>query len=229
MIQPEPARLDRAAAAIRRRVLDEVAITGAGAAASAVAAAEVVAVLYLDELRRGEGSEADAGPGTAEADRFVLAAPSAEATVAAARALAGEQDRPGAAGPAGSLGRAVGEAITARMLGRACRTYALVDDVSLQAGTAWEAILQAGAARLPALCAVALCATSASVPGPGDPMAWSNDAIDEMLEGFGWSVVHVDGHDLDDIRAAFAFARAESSRPTFVVARTVVSALRDAA
>ncbi len=44
--------------------------------------------------------------------------------------------------------------------------------------------------------------------------------IDEKLKAFGWDVVLIDGHDMDDIKRGFEHARAEKTKPTCIIAKT---------
>ncbi|NCC24666.1 MAG: transketolase [Deltaproteobacteria bacterium] len=45
----------------------------------------------------------------------------------------------------------------------------------------------------------------------------------QVFEGFGWQVLDIDGHDHHQIRAALDSARAETSRPTLIIGRTVIA------
>ena len=44
---------------------------------------------------------------------------------------------------------------------------------------------------------------------------------DKKLEAFGFHVISVDGHDLDQLEAAFAVAKTVKGKPTAIVATTV--------
>ncbi|MEG0997167.1 MAG: transketolase, partial [Clostridia bacterium] len=43
----------------------------------------------------------------------------------------------------------------------------------------------------------------------------------EKFEAFRWNVIELDGHDIDAIKAAFALAKREPTRPTVLLAKTV--------
>ena len=45
--------------------------------------------------------------------------------------------------------------------------------------------------------------------------------IDEKFKAFGWNVVVIDGHDLDQIEKAVECAKATKGQPTAIVAKTV--------
>ena len=44
---------------------------------------------------------------------------------------------------------------------------------------------------------------------------------DKKLEGFGFNVITIDGHDFEQIEAAFAEARKCKGKPTAIIAKTV--------
>ena len=44
---------------------------------------------------------------------------------------------------------------------------------------------------------------------------------DKKFEAFGFNVISIDGHNLDEIEAAFKAARACTDRPTAIIAKTV--------
>ena len=47
------------------------------------------------------------------------------------------------------------------------------------------------------------------------------EPLDKKMEAFGWNVIHVDGHDLAALSAAFEQAKAVSGKPTVLLAKTV--------
>ena len=118
---------------------------------------------------------------------------------------------PGIEASTGSLGHglpmAVGIAYALRAKGLAeQRVVVLTGDAELNEGSNWEAILHAGAAGLSNLTLVAIDNRSSSI---------RIDPIGEKLAAFGWDAVEVDGHDHDQLRAAF---ERRSDEPTAVVA-----------
>ena len=57
----------------------------------------------------------------------------------------------------------------------------------------------------------------------GHVKGWFNDDTARRFEAYGWNVIGpVDGHDVDAVDRALAAARAETQRPTLVIARTVI-------
>jgi transketolase len=45
--------------------------------------------------------------------------------------------------------------------------------------------------------------------------------IDEKFAAFGWNVINIDGHDFDEIEAAFEKARQTKGKPTAIIAKTI--------
>ena len=47
------------------------------------------------------------------------------------------------------------------------------------------------------------------------------EPIDEKFEAFGWNVLKIDGHNIDEIVKAIAKARETKGRPTMIIAKTI--------
>ena len=58
------------------------------------------------------------------------------------------------------------------------------------------------------------------IDGPIDQVS-SPDPIDEKLAAFGFSVTHVDGHNLEELEAAYKKARETKGKPSAIIAHTV--------
>src|SRR5581483_8671961 len=50
---------------------------------------------------------------------------------------------------------------------------------------------------------------------------WHLDRYRARAEAFGWNAIEIDGHDVEEIDAAYAEAGATTGRPTVVIARTI--------
>ena len=129
---------------------------------------------------------------------------------------------PGVDMSTGSLGQGVscaaGMALAARRMGKSCRVYALLGDGEIQEGQVWEAFMLAHHYKLDNLCAV-IDNNGLQIDGPVDQVM-SPYPIPEKLKAFGWNVVEIDGHDFDQIAAAFAQARETKGVPTAIVMKT---------
>ena len=130
---------------------------------------------------------------------------------------------PGVDMSTGSLGQgisaAVGMAVAAKHWGDTYRTYALLGDGESEEGQVWEAAMFAGNQQLDNLCVI-VDHNGLQIDGPveevNDPMP-----LADKFRAFKFHVVELaDGNDFDQIRAAFAEARATKGQPTAIIAET---------
>ena len=133
-------------------------------------------------------------------------------------------DTPGVDMSTGSLGQgisaAVGMAVAAKHWGDDYRTYALLGDGESEEGQVWEAAMFAGNQQLDNLCVI-VDHNGLQIDGPveevNDPMP-----LADKFRAFKFHVVELaDGNDFDQIRAAFAEARATKGQPTAIIAETL--------
>jgi len=216
---------------IRRTVIEMCRGRGQGYAGQGLALADLMAVLYFDELRPGH-------------DHLVLSTGhSAIAVFAAAHELGlyeldelrtygmdgsriEESPLEGAPGfeiTGGSLGQglsqAVGMALGERLRGSDSRVYCIVSDGELQEGQVWEAAMSAGHHRLDNL---VLLVDNNHMQADGDPADVTGvEPVPEKLAAFGFATRRIDAHSFDEIQAAFAEARRTAGRPTALVCETV--------
>jgi transketolase len=144
--------------------------------------------------------------------------------------LQGHPDRtmvPAVEAATGSLGQglsiAIGEALGLKLAGSPARVYCVIGDGESQEGQVWEA---------------AMSAPKLSPEHPLDNLCVIVDYNKIQLDGFvakildleplaakwkafGWSVLEIDGHDLDQIAKALDQAEAVRGVPTVVIAHTV--------
>ena len=123
----------------------------------------------------------------------------------------------------GSLGQglsaACGMALAAKLNKLTYRTYALIGDGESQEGQIWEAITFAAHYKLSNLCLI--------IDNNGLQIDGSvKDVMNIMpyaskLKAFGWNVIQIDGHDIEQILEAFEKAKATKNKPTAIVASTV--------
>ena len=129
---------------------------------------------------------------------------------------------PGVDMSTGSLGQGVsaacGMALAAKKQGNPCRVYTLLGDGEIQEGQVWEAMMFAHHYKLDDLCAV-IDNNGLQIDGPVDQVM-SPYPIPDKLRAFGWNVVEIDGHDFDQIEAAFNKARETKGVPTAIVMKT---------
>ena len=48
-----------------------------------------------------------------------------------------------------------------------------------------------------------------------------SEPLDKKLEAFGWHVIKIDGHNFEEILAAYAEAKTVKGKPTMILAKTV--------
>jgi len=123
----------------------------------------------------------------------------------------------------GSLGQglpiSVGVALAAKKLDRLpYRVWCLCGDSEMAEGSMWEAFEHAAFNGLDNLTAIIdvnrLGQTRETMVG------WDLDRYVKRAEAFGWNAIAIDGHDDDQIDAAYTEARETTGRPTVIVART---------
>lgn len=129
---------------------------------------------------------------------------------------------PGCDASTGSLGHglpiAVGMAIALRMDKNPARTFVLLGDGESHEGTVWEAAMGAAQHKLDNL-TVIVDYNKCSMDGPIDEVV-SLEPLNDKWASFGWNVIRVDGHSMDELLAAFEKA-AQQKGPTAIVADTL--------
>lgn len=134
----------------------------------------------------------------------------------------------------GSLGQglsaAVGMALGGRLKDSPTHVWAMLGDGELQEGMAWESLHVAPRYPLGNLSVIIdhnglqQYGWPARVEDRGDRRdPWAGADLPQVLRGFGWRVVEIDGHDIAQIRSAMDLAVADESsgRPTAIIARTI--------
>ena len=239
MTASEKKQLMAMACKVRMGVIEGTHGAKAGHPGGSLSASDLFAYLYFKELNIDPKN-----PKWEDRDRFVLSKGHTAPGLYAALALRGffpvedlptlrhidsylqghpnMNTVPGVDMSTGSLGQgisaAAGMALAAKHAGKSCRVYALLGDGEIQEGQVWEAFMLAHHYGLDNLCAV-IDNNGLQIDGPIDKVM-SPYPIPEKLKAFGWNVVEIDGHDFDQIAAAFAQARETKEVPTAIVMKT---------
>ncbi len=123
-------------------------------------------------------------------------------------------------GPLGSgLSQAAGIALAARMDGKKFTTYCFMSDGEMDAGNIWEGAMFASANKLSNLVGV-IDRNNIQINGmtesvmPIEPLA-------DKWRTFGWHVLEVDGHNIEDIVDAVSKAQAIVEKPVMIIAHTI--------
>lgn len=129
---------------------------------------------------------------------------------------------PGIDMTAGSLGNGlgigIGMAYYQKIRGKDTRVYVILGDGEINEGTVWEAVMQAPVRGVNNLVAIVdnNGLQSSGVNAEILPM----NPIGEKWRAFGWNVLEIDGHDMEEIVSALDAAKV-SAIPTAIIAKTV--------
>lgn len=130
---------------------------------------------------------------------------------------------PGIDMSSGSLGQGVsaacGMALAGKIDNAGYRVYTILGDGEIEEGQVWEAAMFAAHYKLDNLCAL-VDNNGLQIDGPVSEVM-SPYPIPEKFAAFGWHVITIDGHDFDQIEAAFAEAREVKGKPTAIIQRSV--------
>ena len=223
---------------IRRTVVRMAAGKGEGYVGQGLDVADILAVLFLDEMRY---DPVERGP---EVDRLIFSAGHYSIGLWAALAEAGhldgfDLDTYGADGStlimstheghpplieltggslAHGLGVAAGLAFGYQIKGWSARIFNFMTDGELQEGSTWESAMFAASEHLEHLVAVVdVNATQAD----GDIVLDMEPLLDKW-RAFGWWAQECDGNDIASLLGAFAAAREAVGQPKAVICRTTL-------
>ena len=232
--------LKKIANEVRKGIITSVHSAKAGHPGGSLSATEIYTYLYFEEMNVDPQN-----PDSPERDRFVLSkghtAPGYYATLAhrgffpvedlvtlrhVGSYLQGHpcmQHIPGVDMSSGSLGQgisaAVGMAISAKLSNDDYRVYTLLGDGEIQEGQVWEAAMLAGHRNLDNL-VVIVDNNGLQIDGNIADVC-SPYPIDKKFEAFNFHVINIDGHDFEQIAAAFKEAKETKGQPTAIIAKTV--------
>lgn len=224
---------------IRQLILKTACFGGSGHLAPALSMADIMAVLYFDDVLRYDAKN----PDWEERDFFVLSKGHACLALYAALSMAGyfpKEDLrgflhigsklgghpdmrkiPGVEASTGALGHgllfAVGIAIAGKLDGRRNHVYVVTGDGEWQEGSMWEAVMSAVCHGLDNLTVVIDHNKFQAMDTLASIMSFHDFA--GKLKSFGCAVSEIDGHDHEAVRQALL--RRESGKPHFIVANTV--------
>jgi transketolase len=123
----------------------------------------------------------------------------------------------------GSLGKGIstacGMALAAKVKNQDYRVYTLLGDGEIQEGQVWEACMFASHYKLDNLCVI-VDNNGLQIDGKVSDVM-SPYPIPEKMKAFGFEVVEIDGHDFEQIEAAFNQARETKGKPFGIVMKTV--------
>lgn len=140
--------------------------------------------------------------------------------------LQGHIDRlttPGVESSAASLGQGLGIACGAAYAGKidkkTYQVYAVLSDGEHDEGSTWEAVAFAGHYGLSHLTAI-IDRNNIQIDGPTESIM-RKENLREKYEAFGWHVIEIDGHNMEQIIMAFNEAKAIVEHPVCIIAHTI--------
>ena len=225
---------------LRRDIIRITGLAGSGHPSSAFSALEILTALYFRVLRHDPET-----PNWPERDRFILskghAAPGLYVVLAHAGYFPVEQLKtlrklesplqghpeknrlPGIEASTGSLGQGIsigiGMALAARLDRKDHRVYVLTGDGELDEGQVWEAAMFATHYQLDNL--TVIVDRNKLQQDSWCKEVMNTEPLSEKWQSFGWYVIDINGHDLEQVIAAFAEARKVKGKPAVIIARTV--------
>ena len=130
---------------------------------------------------------------------------------------------PGVDMSTGSLGQGVsvatGMALAAKHTGKTNRVYSLLGDGEIQEGQVWEACMAAAHYKLDNLCII-IDNNGLQIDGNIADVMSPYPIVDKLV-AFGFEVAAVDGHNFDELEAAFNKARETKGKPFAIVMNTI--------
>ncbi len=228
------------ASEIRLGALKGVHAAKSGHPGGSLSIADILAYLYFYKMKVDTKNPADP-----DRDRFVLSKGHTAPALYAALALKGffpieelgklrqvdsflqghpdMKHTPGVDMSTGSLGMgisaAAGMALAAKLDGKDYRTYTIVGDGESEEGQVWEACMFAAHYNLDNFCVI-IDWNGLQIDGTVEEVM-NPTPHDKKLEAFGFNVISIDGHDFEQIDAAFTAAEACKGKPTAIIAKTV--------
>lgn len=139
--------------------------------------------------------------------------------------LGGHPDRhtPGVEASTGALGHGlsigIGMALAARMQHRPSRVFVVMGDGEINEGAVWEGAMAAAKHGLDNLVAVIDYNKLQSYGPVGEILPL--EPLANKWRAFGFEPVEIDGHDVDQLREAFARLPLAPRRPSVIIAHTV--------
>ena len=231
--------LEAKAKEVRRLIIEMLAKAGSGHPGGSLSATDLVTALYFNIL-----SFNSQDPEWPDRDRFHMSkghcCPLWYAVLALSgyfpkekllslrkfgSILQGHPDRrtPGVESASGSLGQglsvALGMSLAAKMDKKDYRVYCLLGDGEAQEGNIWEAAMAASHFKSDNLCAI-LDFNGCQIDGKCEDVMGLQPLSAKWL-AFGWNVLEIDGHNMEQILTAYNQAKTVKGRPTIIIANTI--------
>ncbi|MBK5243099.1 transketolase [Clostridium sp.] len=225
---------------LREDIIDIIGVGKVGHLGGSCSCADIVAVLYFHKMNIDSKN-----PKNEDRDRFLLSKGHAALVQYAALAeagffpkeelqnvkslgamLQGHPDMtktPGIEANTGSLGQGLsianGMALGLRLEEKKSRVYVVIGDGEMAEGQIWEAAMTASNFKIDNIVAIVdrnrIQATGSIVD------RFNTNPIVPKWEAFGWNVIVIDGHDVEQIIEALDSAEKVKGKPTVIIAETI--------
>ncbi len=232
--------LRKTALEVRRQIIIGTNKAKSGHPGGSLSCTDVLTYLYFEKMNIDPKN-----PNKADRDRFVMSKGHAAPALYGALAVRGffpvseieklrkpyamlqghpdKKNIPGVDMSSGSLGQgisaATGMALSAKHFGDDYRVYTIIGDGESEEGQVWEAAMFAAAKKLDNLVCIADL-NNLQIDGAVEEVN-SPLPLDKKFEAFNWNVIVIDGHDFDQIEAAFTAAENCKGKPTAIIANTI--------
>lgn len=225
---------------IRMGIIESVYSGQSGHPGGSLSIADIITVLYFNEMNINPENPKDENR-----DRLVLSkghcAPALYSALAnrgffeieELRTLRNIESRlqghpdmkkiPGVDMTTGSLGQGLsaanGMAIAGKLDNRDYRVYCILGDGEIEEGQIWESAMASNKYKLDNLCVI-VDNNNLQIDGTIEDVM-SSYPIDEKFKSFGFQIINIDGHDIEEILKAFEVARNVKGKPTCIIAKTI--------
>ena len=232
--------LSEIAKKIRKSIIQEVYYGKSGHIGGSLSIADIITVLYFDEMKIDPQN-----PNMENRDRFVLSkghcSPALYATLAYRgffdveklktfrninSNLQGHPDKkniPGVDMSTGSLGQGLsianGMALAGKIDKKDYRVYCILGDGEIEEGQIWESAMTANKYKLDNLCVI-IDNNNLQIDGTIEEVM-SSYPIDQKFRSFGFEIIKIDGHDINEILNAFEVTKNVKNKPTCIIAKTI--------
>lgn len=225
---------------LREDIVEMIGVSKVGHLGGSSSCADIVSALYFHKMKIDPKN-----PKMEDRDRFLLSKGHAALVQYAALTeagffpkeelktvkelgamLQGHPDMtktPGIEANTGSLGQGLsianGIALGLRLDEKKSKVYVIIGDGELAEGQIWEAAMAASNFKIDNLVAIVdrnkIQATGTIVE------RFNTNPISPKFEAFGWNVIEIDGHNVEEIIEAFDKADEVKGKPTVIVAETI--------
>ena len=233
-------QLQKMAKTVRKEIIEQVYKAQSGHPGGSLSIADILTVLYFNELNIDPKN-----PKWDNRDRVVLSKGHCSPALYSCLAnrgffeikeleefrsiegkLQGHPDMNKVVGvdmTTGSLGQGLsaanGMAIAAKLDKKNYRVYCILGDGEIEEGQIWEAAMASSKYKLDNLCVV-IDNNNLQIDGTiGEVM--NSYPIDEKFKSFGFQVINIDGHNIEEIIKSFEVAKNIKDRPTCIIAKTI--------